>query len=168
MSASFERQLLDVVPRLRSYARSLSYNKEDADDLLQDCLERAFARREGWNGRNIKAWTMTIMTNLFKNQLRHKGSLPTHIEFDEMQSGAQAVPDVDLYEQDQLKKALNALNADQRVVLMLVTLHGHSYEEVADILEIPVGTVMSRLSRARTNLSALLSGTNVVSFRRPS
>lgn len=168
MPGSFEQQLLTSLPSLRRYARALSYSAHDAEDLLQDSLERAFTKRESWKGGSIKAWTMTIMTNLYKNNLRKAGSKPPHVELDDAPASDLAEPEVNIHEQQQLKKAIAALHPDQRAVLMLVTLEGYSYEEVASMLKIPAGTVMSRLSRARSNLSSLMSGNNIVSFRRPS
>ena len=79
---SFETDMLAILPRLKRYARSLSASHADADDLVQDCLEKAFARRETWRGENLQGWLMTILTNLNRNRLRQAIATPHMVDYD--------------------------------------------------------------------------------------
>jgi RNA polymerase sigma-70 factor (ECF subfamily) len=162
----FERDLLAVLPRLRRYARSLTRNGDDAEDLVQDCVEKAFARRATWRGDNLQGWLMTILTNLNRNRARGLGRMPAFVEIDETNEPASDAPERDPLQSDRLAAALNRLDPDQRAVLMLVVVEGYRYAEVAAMLAIPTGTVMSRLSRARRNLASALEAGNVVELRR--
>ncbi|QRM55886.1 RNA polymerase sigma factor [Sinorhizobium sp. BG8] len=163
--ASFEAALLALVPALRRYSRSLAHSDADGDDLLQDCVEVVLSRRGQWRGVNLRAWVFTIMTNLNRNRYRTAARRPT--------TGIEAASDIaapdrtgDPLERARLRSALDALSAENRAVLMLVALEGYSYRETADLLAIPVGTVMSRLSRARDQLGALLAKDNILTLRR--
>ncbi|WP_421857068.1 RNA polymerase sigma factor [Oricola sp.] len=162
----FEQQVLDVLPRLRRYALSLARDRADAEDLVQDCVERAFSRRTTWRGDNLQGWMMTILTNLNRNRVRSASAAPATVEIDEAEDHAAVFPDSDPLARDKLVAALNQLHPDQRAVLMLVVLEGRSYREVGEMLGIPQGTVMSRLSRARRSLASNLEGRNIVEFRR--
>ncbi|UCE31939.1 MAG: sigma-70 family RNA polymerase sigma factor [Burkholderiales bacterium] len=156
-------QLVAMIPRLRRYARMLIGNAALADDLVQDTLERAYARRAQWRaGTDLRAWCFTIMHNLFVNQAQRvarRGERP----IDDMDP---STTDTVLGASDptegwgqalDLQDALLALSQDHRRVLLLVTVEQLSYEEVAEVLAVPVGTVMSRLARARARLRALMS-----------
>jgi RNA polymerase sigma-70 factor (ECF subfamily) len=148
------------IPRLRRYARALTGERFLADDLVQDTLERALAKFSLWRttGR-LESWLLTMMHNVFINQIRSRASRPPETLLDDttvepVVRGAQS----DRLELRDLDNALNALPPEQREVLLLVTLEELSYEETARILDLPVGTVMSRLSRARDRLRQLLDG----------
>ena len=151
-------QLLAWLPRLRRYARVLRRNPEDADDLVQDTLERAWSRAGLWRGvGDMRTWLFSIMHNLHVDALR-RGRLDT-VDLDEQtpevpvaapQGQAVAVRDLDA--------ALAALPAEQRDVLLLIALEGLAYADVARTLGIPIGTVMSRLSRGRERLRLLMGG----------
>jgi RNA polymerase sigma-70 factor (ECF subfamily) len=152
--------ILEQVPRLRRYARALTGDRFAADDLVQDTLERALAKWALFRpGSKPDAWLMSIMHNLFVNQLRQRAARPDQVELE-----AVAVEPATPARQDEglaladLQSALDELSADQREVLLLVTLEEMSYEETARIVGVPVGTVMSRLSRARERLRRLLAG----------
>ncbi|TCD11347.1 RNA polymerase sigma factor [Oricola cellulosilytica] len=162
----FEQELLSVLPQLRRYARSLSRNSEEAEDLVQDCVERAFSKRVTWRGVNLRAWLMTILTNLNRDRIGAQGRTPDLISMDEAGEPAVSEVEADPLERDRLAAALDRLGADQRAVLMLIVVEGYRYAEVAAMLEIPIGTVMSRLSRARRNLARSLETDNIVEFRR--
>lgn len=153
------------IPALRRYARALLRDHDAADDLVQDCLERAVSRwylrrRDG----DLKAWLFTIQRNLFLSGLRQRARRGAHVPFEEL-------PVAPSSEGNQMSRAglidvfaaLDALPEDQRSVLVLVGVEDMSYEETACILDVPVGTVMSRLSRARERLVAVIEGGN----RRP-
>jgi RNA polymerase sigma-70 factor (ECF subfamily) len=157
--------LLAEIPRLRRYARAMLGNRAAADDLVQDTLERAWARCALWRaGSDLRAWLFSIMHNLRVDQLR-RPNMPIH-SFDE---DACEVPtratQNDRLEVQDLESALRRLPDEQREVLLLVALEELSYAEVADTLGIPVGTVMSRLARGRERLRLLLedqtSGVNL-------
>lgn len=162
----FEHQVLELLPRLRRYARSLARDSADAEDLVQDCVEKAFSRRKTWRGDNLQGWLMTILTNLNRNRVRKSAASPALVDYDNAGDLPDDRPEGDPLERDRLAAALNRLHPDQRAVLMLVVVEGYAYAEVAALLDIPVGTVMSRLSRARRTLATLLEGRNIVEFRR--
>lgn len=164
----FEEQVLAALPRLRRYARSLSRDASDAEDLVHDCLENAFANRTRWRGANLDAWLMTILTNLGRNKWRSRRRRPEHVPLEAAAEVASGQPDPDPLAKDRLSRAIEQLDHDQRAVLMLVVVDGYRYAEVAGMLGVPIGTIMSRLSRARKALGAMLERDNVVEFRRSS
>ncbi|PST22068.1 RNA polymerase sigma factor [Mesorhizobium plurifarium] len=162
----FEEEVLALIPALRRYSRSLAHSDPDGEDLLQDCVEKVLARREQWRGVNLRAWAFTIMTNLFRNGHRRRAQHP-EVEFDEA-LGVRAVEDnADPLERQRLMRGLERLSVDNRAVLMLVVIEGYRYQDVADMMEIPIGTVMSRLSRARRQLAEAMKDDNVIALRRP-
>ena len=152
-----EQLLLTWVPRLRRYARALAGNRDDADDLVQDTLLRAWSRAALWRGvADMRAWLFGIMHNLHVDRLR-KGRLATvPIDAQTPQGVVAAAQDERLAVRD-LQAALDRLPADQREVLLLVALEDMSYADIARTLAIPIGTVMSRLSRGRERLRDLLA-----------
>jgi len=162
----FEEDVLALMPALRRYSRSLVRSDPDGEDLLQDCVEKVLARRAQWRGVNLRAWAFTIMTNLSRNRHRHTALHP-EVELDDtlgLQAETQAS---DPLERSRLERALNGLSAENRSVLMLVVIEGYRYQDVAEMLAIPIGTVMSRLSRARHQLAEAMKDDNVISMRRP-
>ena len=152
----FLDEMTDQVPALRRYALALTQNRDLADDLVQDCLERAIRKRRLWRpSGSLKSWLFKIMINVNKNRLRKKQPTDFAGPIDE-DSGMQAPPSqISQIALAQTARALEKLPEDQKQILTLVVLQDMSYREVADILNIPQGTVMSRLSRARRNLSKL-------------
>jgi RNA polymerase sigma factor (sigma-70 family) len=145
------------IPALRRYARALTGDTWAADDLVQDTLERACARCGLWSaGSDLRAWLFTIMHNLFIDSARRALRQPVVAadveDIAHQVSGSGGLPEQAL----DLQRCLMRLPEDQREVLLLVTLQDLSYQEVARITGIPVGTVMSRLSRARTRLRELM------------
>lgn len=152
-------QLRVQIPRLRRYARALTGNKVRADDLVQDCLERALSRMDHWRpGSDLRAWLFTIMHNLHINAVRRDRNGPQFTELldDDNYTATYAV-DGQLQLRD-LETALLGLAIEQRTVLLLVAIEELSYEQVSTVLDIPVGTVMSRLHRARERLRGLMAG----------
>ncbi|MBI2313066.1 MAG: sigma-70 family RNA polymerase sigma factor [Betaproteobacteria bacterium] len=138
-----------------------------ADDLVQDTLERAWSRFRLWRpGSDLRAWLFTIMHNLDVNQRRQRARERSHqpIEEGTLEVPIRATQD-DALELRDLAQALERLPAEQREVLLLVGLEQLSYQEVAKVLGVPPGTVMSRLSRGRERLRALLSGAAPVALR---
>ncbi len=147
--------ILSWVPRLRRYARALVTQREDADDLVQDTLERAWAKSRQWNGTgDMRAWLFSIMHNVHVDAVRKQG-LNTVPMDDEAYDVPTAATQSERLEVMDLQSALNQLPDEQREVLLLVALEGLSYSDVALALAIPEGTVMSRLSRGRERLRLL-------------
>jgi len=157
-------EIVAHIPRLRRYARALTGDGHRADDLVQDTLERALAKYYLWRrGSDLRAWLFTIMHNVFVNQLKARRELALD---DAVEDGLQSAPRSDPLELRDLDAALRQLPVEQREVLLLVGLEQLSYAEVSDALGIPIGTVMSRLSRGRERLRAAMSGSaNATSLR---
>jgi RNA polymerase sigma-70 factor (ECF subfamily) len=157
------------IPALRRYAWSLLRNGHDADDLVQDCLVRALDR--GATEPPISAvrpWLFTIMHNLFISRwrtMRRRGAVVSSDAAEAAEVAVDPNQDRALVMRD-LLAGLDRLTDDQRQVLLLVTVEGLEYRDVAAILAIPVGTVMSRLSRARDNLHTHMDGYKRPSLRR--
>ena len=148
------------IPRLRRYARALAGDNHRADDLVQDTLERALTKFHLWrHGSDLRAWMFAIMHNVFINQLKARRELALD---DAVEDGLQSAPQSDPLELRDLDAALRRLPVEQREVLLLVGLEQLSYAEASQALDVPVGTVMSRLSRGRERLRALMSGTATV------
>ncbi|MFT4171798.1 MAG: sigma-70 family RNA polymerase sigma factor [Rhodocyclaceae bacterium] len=152
-----EQDIVAEIPRLRRYARALTGDAARADDLVQDTLERALSKWRLWRPGNLRAWLLTIMHNVFVNQWRAAPPL----EY----PGEDALPDASVRAEQEdglalrdLDRALLRLPGEQREVLLLIGLEALSYDEAAQVLGIPIGTVMSRLFRARERLRALLNG----------
>ena len=163
---SFEAQVLALLPSLRRYSRSLTRSDADGEDLLQDCVEKVLARRSQWRGLNLRGWVLTIMTNLYRNGLRQQGRR-SFVDLDDSVDLPATETPRDPLERSRLEAALNSLGEDYRAVLMLVVVEGYSYQDVATTLDVPIGTVMSRLSRARRKMSNLMNAANIITLRRP-
>lgn len=150
--------ILPFIPQLRRYARALVGNETAADDLVQDTLERALHKFELWQpGTNLRAWLFSVMHNVHVNQVR--GGRDWEPLDDEMEIPVGPRQEDGLHIRD-LGNALRELPLEQREVLLLVGLEGMRYEEVSLALGVPMGTVMSRLSRGRERLRCLLEGCN--------
>ena len=152
------QQVLTWVPRLRRYARALAGNRDDADDLVQNTLERAYAKSSLWLGvTDMRAWLFSIMHNVHVDGIR-RPRLATVVLDDETPEAPVAPTQDDRLAVLDLQAALEQLPAEQREIMLLVALEDMSYAEVAATLGIPVGSVMSRLSRGRERLRSLLTG----------
>ena len=149
------------IPRLRRYALALTGNREAADDLTQDALERAWRKRALWQpGTDLRAWLFTVMHNVYVNGVRSTRATesldeegPAADAVHSLQAGSAADGGVVLSE---LRAALAQLAPEQREVVLLVGLEQMSYTEAAAVLDVPIGTVMSRLARGRERLRLLL------------
>ncbi len=151
-------RIVELIPRLRRYARALVSDRARADDLVQDTLERAWNKFHLWRpGSDLRAWLFTVMHNVHVNQVRASRD---HAMLDDEgpEMAVAGVQGASLEIRD-LERALAVLPPEQREVLLLIALEDMSYAEVASMLDIPIGTVMSRLSRAREKLRALMHGT---------
>lgn len=159
---TFATRAMQYIPRLRRYARALTGDANAADDLVQDALERALIKQSLWReGTDLRAWLFTVMHNLFINQVR-SAAANRLVQIDDV--AADAVADMaypqatDRLEIRDLDTALQALPEEQRAVVLLIGLEQMTYEEAARVLAVPIGTVMSRLSRGRERLRRLLQG----------
>lgn len=155
----FGAQIAPLIPRLRRYARALTGERMLSDDLVQDTLERAWTKLHLWRpDSDLRAWLFTIMHNVFVNQVRRRArdaTLP--LDGDALEISA-SVTGRDALDVRDVDAALRRLPDEQREVLLLIGLEQLSYSETASVLEVPVGTVMSRLSRAREKMRVLLDG----------
>lgn len=153
--SGFRQGIQATIPALRRYARALTRNGEIADDLVQDTLVRALRSEHLFHGGDIRSWLYTILTNLNRNRLRSLSRRPALTPIEDADP-----PDASGTEGGgrDIERALSTLVDDQRVALLLVVLEGLSYREVADVQGVPIGTVMSRLARARAQIKAYLDG----------
>lgn len=154
---AFRQQLLAAIPKLRAFALSLASHADYADDLVQETLMKAWNHQKSFQeGTNIKAWLFTILRNEYFSQLRKRKREVEDADGDYaagvMTPGGQ---ESQLHMAD-LRIALQQLPDDQREAVVLVGASGFSYQEVAEICRVPVGTVKSRVNRARTKLALLL------------
>ena len=156
--SQFHRLVEREIPRLRRYARALTRRADRADDLVQETLVRAIAKSDLWQaGTDIRAWLFTIMHNQHVNMVRRAMRDDATVDIEQMSSSLTAITDPTASRQlRELDTALARLPAEQREVILLVGLEGMSYEAAAQILEVPVGTVRSRLSRGRAALRQLM------------
>jgi len=165
-------QALPHIPRMRRYARLLTGNRERADDLVQDTLERACVKWSLWRpqaalsqeGSGLRGWLLTLMHNVFVNQVR---GTPTEAALDEAAAEAHHEPFAHVAERLDLQAALAQLSPGLREIILLVCVEECSYAEAAQILGVPIGTVMSRLSRARETLRGLMDDDTSRSAAQP-
>ncbi len=157
-------QVVELIPRLRRYARALVGERAAADDLVQDTLERAVRKFHLWRPGDLRAWLFSIMHNVFVNQLKAR-KIALHVEIDEATIAA-PIPTVTSVDVLDLQRALLCLAPEQREVVLLVALEDMTYADVSRALGIPIGTVMSRLSRGRGKLRRMMNGEAVRSGLR--
>lgn len=162
---SFKREMLSALPNLRAFAMSLIRSRDRADDLVQDTIMKAWAKQESYQqGTNMRAWLVTILRNEFYSQIRKSGrelqdtdgTYTAKLSVAPAQHGS-----VDLRD---FRVALEKLPEDQREAILLIGASGFSYEEAAEICNCPVGTIKSRVSRARLRLQELLGIDNENEF----
>jgi len=148
------------IPDLRRYARALLRDQNDADELVQECLERALARRHFWHGiRDLRAYLFTILHNAYVDLLSSRRRAGISVDLDQVVTRlARPAPQPVSLELRDLSRALDALPAEQKEIVLLIGLEGMSYQQAAEVLEIPLGTVMSRLSRGREALRRMMEG----------
>lgn len=150
----FLDEMAICVPSLRRYAHALSHDRDVADDLVQDCLERAIRKRAFWQPTGtVKGWLFQILLNLYRNDLQRKRRRPAPVPMDALVSMPQQQPEQpSRLALTETARALQMLPPEQREALLLVVLEGTSYAEAAEILSISIGTLMSRIGRARATL----------------
>ena len=169
MSEEFKKEALPHINLLHNYAYKMTTNQLDADDLLQETYLRAFRFFHKFErGTNCKAWLFRIMKNLFINNYRKNQKSPNKVDYDEVENffeniKSDKIESTDLQEKvfnnlldDSVTQALNSLQYDFKTVIILCDLEGLSYEEIADFVQCPIGTVRSRLHRARKLLGQKL------------
>ena len=157
---AFERELLTLLPRLRRFARSLARDAADADDLTQVSLERALKSRSQWQqGTRMDSWMMKIMRNCWIDEVRSRARRFRAFESDEARAIVSAVNPGETEragDADAIDRAMNQLPPEQREAVALVLVEGLSYREAAELLDVPIGTLTSRLTRGRQALARTL------------
>jgi RNA polymerase sigma-70 factor (ECF subfamily) len=165
----FEEELLPHIDALKTFAYHLSLNEADANDLVQEAYLKAYRFIDKYEqGTNAKAWLFKILKNAYINEYRKKSKRPTKVDYEEIVSYHDGKSDslsgyFDLREElfhnlmgDEITLAINALPLDYKTVILLCDIEGFTYEDIAKILEVPIGTVRSRLFRARNLLKKRL------------
>jgi RNA polymerase sigma factor (sigma-70 family) len=162
-SQAFESGLTELLPRLRRFAHALSRNAADADDLTQATVERALRSREQWEpGTKLDSWVYRIMRNHWIDTVRARGRKQQHEAPEEEALGVGDDPREAIETALELKRAMAAMERlpeDQREIVALILIEGFGYREVSEMLDLPIGTVSSRLVRGRNALVAMLGGT---------
>jgi RNA polymerase sigma-70 factor (ECF subfamily) len=159
-SRAFETGLTELLPRLRRFAFGLSRSAADADDLTQMTVERALRSREQWlPGSRLDSWTYRIMRNLWIDEVRSRGRKDKHEapaeEAETIGEDPRSAIEASI-ELQRVTRAMDRLPGEQREVVALILIEGFGYREAAEVLDLPIGTVSSRLVRGRTALLALL------------
>jgi RNA polymerase sigma-70 factor (ECF subfamily) len=153
--ATFAKNVEATIPALRRYARALTRNSDISDDLVRDTLVRALRSEHSFRGGEVRSWLYTILTNLNRNRVRSLARRPPISPMED--NDAPNVAGSETGGRD-IERALATLVEDQRNVLLLVALEGLTYREVAEVQGVPIGTVMSRLARARMQIENYLDG----------
>lgn len=169
MSTETKRQaVVAEVPRLRRYAIALMRDRTEADDLVHDVVLRALDKLHLWReGTNMRTWLFTIMHNLHANEMRRRSRMLDVVPMDAAPARAEAAGQESAVELSELSVAMGSLSPLHRQVLLLIGLEGMTYGEGAGVLDVPVGTVMSRLSRAREELRRKIdAGGQTATIRR--
>jgi RNA polymerase sigma-70 factor (ECF subfamily) len=155
--AVLHRDIECVLPSLRRYARSLTYDAIDADDLVQECLARALRKLHLWKvGTDLRAWLFSILHNEYVSQIRRAARQSTAVDWSEYESTLTCAPgQIEHLEIRDLVRALISLPEEQRTAVLMIGLGKGDYYEVASACKVPVGTIRSRLSRGRKALRAM-------------
>lgn len=156
-SKQFKAQLTETIPHLRAFGRSLSGNPDTADDLVQDTLLKAWSARDSFiGGTSMKAWTFVILRNTYFSSTRRKKFTANYDETVAERVLSAPAPQQDPIHLSDVQRGLMELSANQREAIILVGAGGYSYEEAAEISGCAVGTMKSRVSRARTSLEGVI------------
>lgn len=168
--ALFENEFFPHIDALYNFAYHLTYNEDDANDLVQETYMKAYRFAHSYDaGTNAKAWLFKILKNAFINEYRKKSKRPTQVDYEDIvryhdkEEGKKGVDTLDMRQEvfqemlgDEITRAINALPVDFKTVILLCDIEGFTYEEIAKIIDIPIGTVRSRLHRARNMLKEYL------------
>jgi RNA polymerase sigma-70 factor (ECF subfamily) len=156
------RELVALLPRLRRFARALTRRPDEADDLVQTALDRALRNLDGWTaGTRLDSWMFRIMKNCWIDEVRSKSVRERVFAPEEAGAtvGTDGAADMEIHlEAQAVRAAMEELPEEQRLAVALVLVEGFSYREAADVLDVPIGTVTSRLARGRAAIEARLSG----------
>jgi RNA polymerase sigma-70 factor (ECF subfamily) len=155
----FEAEVISGLPLLRRYARALTGDPAWADDLVQDTAERALVRHRAFRaGTNLRAWLFTILRHIYIDQLRARREIAVDEDAAPWRSLEAPRTEVDALVLRDVQEALYHLPVEQREVILLIGVEELTYQEASAVLGVPIGTVMSRLSRAREHMRILLAG----------
>ena len=161
-SETFESELTQLLPRLRRFAFALSRNGADADDLAQTTVERALRSRDQWQpGTRLDSWLYRIMRNLWIDTVRARGRRDRHEAPEDAAKDVGDDPRDAMHASMELQRAMSAMERlpdEQREVVALILIEGFGYREVSEMLDLPIGTVSSRLVRGRMALLEMLGG----------
>ena len=165
---AFEAQLVSLIPHLRAFGRHLTGDFAQGEDLAQEALAKAWTSQDSFTpGTNMKAWTFMILRNLFYSEKRRSWR-SSQLDPETAERALVAVTgDTDRLELDELRRALAMLSPDQREALILIGAAGLSYEEAAEITKCPIGTMKSRVSRARDQIALLYAEGRITRDGRP-
>lgn len=169
MAQDFRNQLISEIPHLRRFARSLCGDASLADDLVQDCIERALKKSHLYDvTKPLRAWLYAVLRNIHVSNWRSnaKHQYAKHIDDLQEGEGATRADQEDNFSTTLITDALDKLSAQQREVLVLISLEDVSYKDASEILGVPIGTIMSRLSRARSTLKVILEERGTTFLRR--
>ncbi|MES9869149.1 MAG: RNA polymerase sigma factor [Sedimenticola sp.] len=161
MNSHCHNTIAELLPRLRRFAYGLTGSSDSADDLVQEACERALRDAAKWSGADyLDRWLFRAIRNLHVDQVRHRQVVERHAS-SEQYTSAGAVDGEQAFENlvtlGEVEKAISCLKEEQRVPLLLISVEGFSYKEAAEILDLPIGTVTSRLARARTQMLDILA-----------
>ena len=166
--AQFKSDLVQILPRLRRFALTLTRNRDDSDDLVQTAVERAILRAAQWQqGTRLDSWLYTMMRNLWVSEQRSRRVRlgGGHVDASETDELTTPIAGHDHLYGNQMLAMVMSLSDGLNAILLLVAVEGHSYQEAAEILDIPIGTVMSRMSRARQMMKEKLAATGEVALQ---
>ena len=156
-SSQAREEIAKLLPRLRRFARTVTRHREDADDLVQTAVERALVHLDQWQpGTRLDSWLFRIMKNAWIDEVRARVRRADVLEPEEAGETIGDTPMERHLERMALQQAMQRLNEDQRLAVGLVLVEGLPYKEAAEVLEIPIGTLTSRLARARETLQSVL------------
>jgi len=166
--SGFGSELELHIASMRRYARALTRERADADDLVQEALMRAVARADTFKtGTNLRAWLFTILHNVHVNRVRGRSARGDEVPFEDVEERLVVSPrQEESVELREIMRVVRSLPDEQRAVLLLVAVEGLKYDEVAKVLGVPIGTVMSRLSRAREAVRTRLTKGDAEASRR--
>jgi len=156
--ATFGDQLIELLPRLRRFARTLARHEADADDLVQVALERALVRAEQWDSNSrLESWMFTIVRNAWIDEVRARQRRGGHVDIDELAEVVGQDATGNEIDAMSVQTAMARLPEEQRTAVSLVLIEGLSYKEAAEVMQVPIGTLTSRLARGREALQTMLS-----------
>jgi RNA polymerase sigma-70 factor (ECF subfamily) len=153
-----KESLEECLPALKRFAFTLTRNEDRASDLVQDCVERALRKAHLFDGANLRSWLFTVCRRIFLNQIRSekvRGTAVTVEDAPQLRLAVGQTQEIHMHFQD-VSDAFEKLPMNDKVVLSLVVIEGLKYDEVAALFDVPIGTVRSRLSRARARLQSLI------------